>query len=112
MPTKIKNILLVCSDARELDLLQEFFSQAAAAVHLTVADNSRRLAHYLKENTPDLIIMRMDKSGEGNNRFLNVIRKNARLDEVPLFVYTTMPGIKELQGLLKTWRKMLSFLPL
>ncbi len=82
-------------------------SHAAASVHLTVADNSRELAHWLKENTPDLIVMRMDKNGEGNNRFLNVTRKKGRLDEIPVFVYTTMPGKKEL---LKTWRKMLSFL--
>jgi CheY-like chemotaxis protein len=112
MQAKIKNILLVCSDARESGLLQELFSQLAASIHITVAANGRELSALLKESTPDLIVMRMDNKKEGNQRLLNVIRKNERLDEIPVFVYTAVPGKKDLQRLLKTWRRLLSFLPL
>jgi CheY-like chemotaxis protein len=112
MRAKIKNILLVCSDARESALLQDFLSNLRAALHITVAATSGELADLLQKNIPDVIIVRVDSEEKDNPRFLDIIRKNKSLDETPVFVYTSSPGKNDLHDLLKKWRKMLSALPL
>lgn len=101
MQARIKHILLVCSDARESTLLQDLISNLYATVHITVAATSAQLAKQFPRITPDLIIIRADSEEKNTPRFLEKIRKNKKLDDIPVFVYTSMPGKKDLHNLLK-----------
>jgi CheY-like chemotaxis protein len=112
MQAKIKNILLVCSNTRKSVLLQDFLNSLPVALHITVAATGGELTDFLHKNIPDVIIVRVDSEEKDNPRFPEIIRRNKKLDKIPVFVYTSAPGKNDLRDLFKKWRKMLSALPL
>jgi len=111
MSTKIKNIIIACSDARESALLWNFFNTAFESVRITVTANSDELESLLHDQIPGIVIIRLGSNDKGNNPFLNIIRRREDLDLVPVFVYTAMPIEDGLSSLLKKCRKVLDSLP-
>ena len=110
---KLIHIVVVCSNAGELALQQEYLGEVHPPVTITVATTSQALEALLRKHIPDLIIVLRLKNDEANNdNFLDVIRKNEGLDEIPVFVYAATPVKKDLIDLLKRWRNALTYLPL
>ena len=110
---KIIHIIIACSNAGELAVLQEFSDQVHPSVTIAVAASGEALDALVRQKIPDLIIvLRLKNDAAQNHHFIDVIRKNERLDDIPVFVYTATPEKKDLLDLLKKWRNALSYLPL
>ena len=112
-PSKLKHIVIACAHVGELAVQQAFLGDVHPSVIITVAATSHALETLLRKDIPDLIIVLRTKNDEAHkHHFLDVIRKNESLDNVPVFVYTAAPAKKDLLDLLKKWRNALTYLPL
>jgi hypothetical protein len=101
MKTKISYIILVSDDKEGTAKLLELIKEITRSMKTDIAQNFRQLSLLIAKKLPDLIIMHFKKSENGYAAFLGKIRKNKKMDKIPVLIYPVLPDKKDFGEILK-----------
>jgi CheY-like chemotaxis protein len=92
------NILLIDDDEDDRKLFCEAATEVDPTMTCTVASNGDEALLYLNDKAnpvPDFIFLDLRMPGLSGRQCLAEIKKDARLESVPVIVYTTSTDVKE-----------------
>jgi CheY-like chemotaxis protein len=101
MKSKIKYIILVSDNNEGTELLLEMMNEIARTVKTDIVKSFTQLFSLVAKKLPELIIMHFKKPGDGYSNFLAKIRKNKKMDKIPVLIYPVLPEKQDLLGFLK-----------
>lgn len=101
MKSKKKYIILVSDDREGTELLLEKIKEITRTVKADIAHSFRQLSLLVAKKLPDLIIMHFKEPGNGDASFLTKIRKNKKMDKIPVLIYPVLPDKLDILGFLK-----------
>ena len=89
---KEKNVLLVDDDKNLRKML--IFLFMSKGIKVEVSENGLDALEFLKRTTPDVIILDLMMPVMDGFEFLNAIKKDALLSELPVIVLSALPSSK------------------
>ncbi len=95
---KRKSILLVDDDPDDRQLFFEAIRQVDETISFTGISNGQAALDYLKDETnplPDFIFLDLRMHGLSGKQCLMEIKKDGRLQAIPVIIYTTSREIEE-----------------
>jgi len=106
MRSKLRYIILVSDNDERADIMTKLIKEISSSVKIDLAQSFRQLTLLIAKKLPDLIVMHFRRSDNGYAGFLGKVRKNKKLDKVPVLIYPNLPDNKEFTALLKQLGKV------
>jgi len=95
-----KTLLLVDDDEDDCFLFREVLTEVDSSIQLVNAQNGKEALQMLwKENAvlPDLILLDLNMPKMDGKQCLDELKKDERLSQIPVFIYTTSSQSKDIE---------------
>lgn len=101
MKSKINYVIIVSNDGEGTESLLEMLKDFSSSVKTDIAKNSKQLSMLVTKKLPVLIVILAKKPGDGETSFLSKIRKNKKMDKIPVLIYPVLPDKQDFLGFLR-----------
>ena len=101
MHSKLNYILIGCDDEKRSITLQNLFADFDPPLDVTIAGSIKELILSLRKKIPDVIVLHITHKDDGYFKWLKKLRKVKGSDEIPILIYTGLPGKADIPALLE-----------
>ena len=105
MKTKTRYIILISEDLQGAAFLLELIKGITRSIKTDIANNFKELTELIAKKLPDLIVMHFKDSSEAYSGFMMKFRQNARMDRIPVLIFSALPDKEEFHDLLRQFSK-------
>ena len=101
MHSKMNYILVGCDDTDRSKVLENLFTGFDPPVEVHVTGSKKELILRMRKKLPDVVVLHITKKSDGYFEWLKKLRKIKGSDEVPILIYTGLPGKADIPALLE-----------
>ena len=101
-PHYVSHILLADDDLDDSYLFGEALSEISSSIKFSHVPDGEQLIHFLKgQDHPDLIFLDLNMPGKNGEECLLEIRNDERLQKIPVVIYSTSSGNRDIEACFK-----------
>jgi len=100
MDKQINHIIVLCVDVSNVPEACHLSGSVDPFLHIHLVYNLSELLKILETVIPKLIIVYVVGKSEAFSTYLNALRKEMRLDTIPIYVYSSLPTREEIKVLM------------
>lgn len=101
MQAKSRYIVLFSDHNEKVLHLKELLQHLSVQTEIDNVENFQQLLNVLSKKFPDLIVVYANGSPQRFINYLKKLRNNYRTDEIPVYVFTSLPEKQTLEDMLK-----------
>jgi DNA-binding response OmpR family regulator len=100
MQAKSRYIVLFYDHAEKVLPMKQLLQHESIPIELDCVEDFQQLLSILDKRLPDIIIVYANNSPDRFIGYLKNIRENYRTDEIPVYVFTQLPGKQTIEDIL------------
>ena len=102
MQPATKHIVLLCDNNEHATCWLDLFKDLRASVDIKAATSLQHLLLLIEQRTPDAIVLSVNTPDSSYITYLKDLRRDDDMDQIPIYIYSALPGREDVQDLLKT----------